>query len=364
MKYIILILLAFFYVPSTAQEKALIENLIIITTDGFRWQEVFNGMDSALANNKQYNEGKQESIFKKYWDDDATVRRKKLWPFFWGTIAERGQIFGNRKYDNNVNVANPYWFSYPGYSEIFTGYPDTLVNSNSYKSNPNTNVLAFLNRQPGFSGKIAAFGAWNAYERILNREVSGFPVVNAFDSFGGDNPNEREQLINEMLRDSYRIFGNEECFDVFTHYGAMESLKKNNLKVLYVAYGETDEFAHSGKYNSYLDAAHQFDKWMASLWDYLQNHPQYKNKTALFMTTDHGRGDAVTGSKWTSHGSEIAGADEIWFAVIAPGVKAKGEMKNKTQIYQKQFAQTFAELLGYQFTAEHPIGDSIKEIYR
>ncbi len=29
------------------------ENIIIITTDGFRWQEVFKGMDSAIANNSK-----------------------------------------------------------------------------------------------------------------------------------------------------------------------------------------------------------------------------------------------------------------------------------------------------------------------
>ncbi|MEO7765029.1 MAG: hypothetical protein ABIR78_11750, partial [Ferruginibacter sp.] len=43
------------------------ENIIIITTDGFRWQEVFTGMDSAIANNKKFNQDDSAAIFKKYW---------------------------------------------------------------------------------------------------------------------------------------------------------------------------------------------------------------------------------------------------------------------------------------------------------
>ncbi|MBK9530733.1 MAG: hypothetical protein WBO39_17130 [Ferruginibacter sp.] len=31
------------------------ENIIIITTDGLRWQEDFSSMDSAIANNKIFN---------------------------------------------------------------------------------------------------------------------------------------------------------------------------------------------------------------------------------------------------------------------------------------------------------------------
>ena len=140
---------------SFAQQKT--ENIIIITTDGFRWQEAFGGMDSAIANLKKFNHGDSAYIFKKYWDDDANERRKKLLPFLWNTVASKGQVYGNRNFGNKVDNANPYWFSYPGYSEIFCGYVDTLVNSNEYKNNPNENVLEFINKQSKFKNKVAAF---------------------------------------------------------------------------------------------------------------------------------------------------------------------------------------------------------------
>jgi Type I phosphodiesterase / nucleotide pyrophosphatase len=335
------------------------ENIIIITTDGLRWQEVFAGMDSAIANNKRFNQDDSAEIFKRYWAADGNERRKKLMPFFWSILENKGQIYGNRKFDNKVNNANRYWFSYPGYSEIFTGYPDTLVNSNEYKPNPHTTLTSFLNRQPKYKNKVAAFGAWNAFDRILNEEKSAVPVYSAFDKFGGANPTATEKLLNELSKDAYRPFGDAECLDVFTHYAAFEYLKTRKPRVLYISYGETDEWAHSGHYKDYLNAAFMVDKWIADLWNYIQSDPFYKNKTAIFFTTDHGRGD-IKKEEWTSHNNKISDSYQIWFAAMGPGIKPRGELKSAQQLYQAQFAQTMAHILGLEFKAEHPIGERIE----
>lgn len=357
MKLTILLLtfvLSFTFQKSYTQKPA--ENIIIITTDGLRWQEVFEGMDSSIANNKKYNEGDSAYIFTRYGASDGIERRKKLLPFLWNYVSVNGQVYGNKIQGEKVQVSNPYWFSYPGYSEIFCGFVDSLINSNSYKPNPNMNVLEFINQQPNYKNRVAAFGAWEAFDRILNEKRSGIPVFSAFDTVGGKNPNEKEQLINAMLKDSYKPYDMGECLDVFTHYAAMEYLNKNKPKVLYISYGETDEWAHSGQYKSYLEAAHQFDAWVKDIWNYLQNDPQYKNNTSLFITTDHGRGDR---NDWTDHGSDVAGANDIWFAMLGPQISTLKEKKIEGTIYQKQFAQTIASLLGLQFIAGHPVAEAL-----
>lgn len=352
----ILIMLFLFNLTTAYSQNA--ENIIIITTDGFRWQEVFTGMDSAIANNKKFNQDDSAAIYNKYWSDDPNERRKKLMPFLWSTIEKKGQVYGNRNYGNKIDNANPYWFSYPGYNEIFTGYPDTLINSNSYPPNPNTNLLEFLNRMPKYKNKVAAFGAWDAFDRILNEERAEFPVYSAFDLLGGANPTTTEKMINALAKDSYKPFGDEEVLDVFTHYGALNYLQTKKPKVLYISYGETDEWAHHGHYKDYLTAATMVDKWIQDIWNYVQSDPQYKNKTAIFITTDHGRGDAIK-KEWTSHNNKIQDCNQIWMAAMGPGIKAKGEVKSTQQLYQKQFAQTMAAILGLTFTAEHPIGEKI-----
>lgn len=356
--FYILLLISF---TSCAQQQT--ENIIIITTDGFRWQEVFKGMDSAIANNAKYNQGDSEYIYKTYWSNDENERREKLMPFLWSTIVSNGQVYGNRTFGSKVNNANPYWFSYPGYSEIFTGYADTAINSNSYPPNPNITVLEFLNQQPKIKGKVAAFCAWEAFDRILNEERSGIPVFSAFNKFGNNNPSGDEKLINDMMNDSFKPWGEDECLDVFTHYGAYDYLKSKKPKVLYIAYGETDEWAHSGYYRSYLDAGKQVDKWIKDIWNFVQSDPQYKNKTTLLITSDHGRGDKVK-DEWTSHNNKIIGANEIWFAVMGPNVSAKGEVKFDMQLYQQQFAQTIAKLLGYTYKAKHTIAKEIPYLFK
>src|SRR5688572_23433351 len=134
MKRIILIALMTISFPAFSQTA---ENIIIITTDGLRWQEVFGGMDSAIANNKKFNQDDSAAIYKKYWAATPLERRKKLLPFYWSIIEKNGQLYGNRDLGNKIDNANPYWFSYPGYSEIFTGHADTLINKNDYPPNPN-----------------------------------------------------------------------------------------------------------------------------------------------------------------------------------------------------------------------------------
>ena len=355
MRQFFLLLLCIFSLDSTAQKA---EHLIVITTDGFRWQEVFKGMDTSLANQPKYNEGDSAGLYSSYFSAEATQSRKKLLPFLWSVIAEKGQIYGNRLLGNKVNVANPYWFSYPGYSEIFTGFVDTAINTNEYRANPNSTVLAFLQNQQAFRGKVAAFTAWEAFNRILNEKNTGIPVVAAFDQSAAFNHTEKQQLIDQMLAESYKPFGMEECLDVFTHTAALNYLKEKKPSVLYISYGETDEWAHAGKYKSYLNAAHQVDQWIESIWNYIQQDPFYKNKTALLITTDHGRGDFYK-NQWTSHGEKIKGADEIWMAMIGPGISAKGEQKIQQQLFQQQTAQTIAELLGLKFTATHPVAAAI-----
>ena len=73
-------------------------------------------------------------------------------------------------------------------------------------------------------------------------------------------------------------------------------------RVVYIDFGDNDEFAHEGKYDFYLDAAHKTDAMIADLWDYLQQRCFYKDQTSILIFPDHGRG---YGDEWTSHGSKI-----------------------------------------------------------
>jgi hypothetical protein len=337
-----------------AQHKT--ENLVIVTLDGMRWQEVFKGVDPAIIINKKFTSD-SEAVIKNFWNDDINERRKKLFPFLWTTIESHGVLLGNRTKGCAVNNANQYWFSYPGYNEIFTGYPDTAVNSNDKIKNENINVLEFINQQKNYTGKVAAFTTWDVFPYILNKWRSNIYVNAGVDTLHFNTPefnvlNDLQFLAPEPL--NVRL-------DVNTYLAGKAYLKTYKPKVLYIAFDETDDFAHEGMYDQYLKSAHAEDAMIADLWRTLQSLPEYKNKTTLIVTCDHGRGDAIK-DQWTSHGQEIADAGQIWIAAIGPDTNHTGEATNCGTLYQAQLATTFAALLSFYFKPVHAVMQPIEQI--
>ncbi len=325
--------------------------VIVIMTDGLRWQDVFRGMDPEIANNKKFHHGDSLQIFNKYWASTASERRQKLMPFVWSEVIAKGQIHGNREKGSLMNVANPYWFSYPGYSELTTGQVDTAVNSNEYKPNPNTNFFEYLNTLPAYKGKVVAFGAWDAFDRILNEQRAGFPVINAFDEYIKIGKDEQAQLLTNMIKDTHRPFGNSEVLDVFMHYQIMHYLKKEKPMAAFLSYGDTDEFAHEGNYSYYLDGAHAFDKYVKDIWNFVQADPDYKDNTTILITTDHGRGETIK-SQWTSHGQKVLDSHQNWYMMLGKGVQSTGEITSPEQTYTKDLIHKVSDLMGLKFKSE------------
>lgn len=218
-----------------AQQKT--QNLVIVTMDGMRWHEIFKGVDDSLLNDARFTRDKKELKAK---FDASTIeeKRKKLFPFLWSTVASKGQLYGNRAYGNFIDNANPYWFSYPGYNEIFTGYPDTAVNSNDKILNKNENVLEFLNKQNGFKGKVAAFTTWDVFPYILNEPRSGIYVNADVDTIYFKDP--ALKVLNDMQFLTPRPIGVRP--DILTYMIAREYFKAYKPKVLYIAFDETDDF--------------------------------------------------------------------------------------------------------------------------
>jgi hypothetical protein len=341
-----------------AQKKNQTENVVLITLDGFRWQELFNGADSSFM--KQQKFLKDHQLKEKYWRDDVNERRKALLPFFWTTLAKQGQLYGNRLTGCKVNLTNNQLFSYPGYNEILTGKADNeRVNSNDKFYNPNVNVLEFLNQQQELKGKVAAFTSWDVFPYIINDKRSGVYVSTGAFPVAGVKLSEREKILNEMITAVPNPLGDVRL-DAFTFYYGIEYMKKNKPRVMYFAFDETDDFAHAGEYAAYLNAANYTDRFIGELWRFIQSDQFYKNKTTLLITVDHGRGEDA--ESWKHHGQKVPVADQIWMAVLGPDTKPLGEVKGDVQLYQNQVATTLAAFLGYEFKAQNPLGSRIEKM--
>ena len=330
-------------------QKAEDTKVILITLDGFRWQELFTGADSLLIGNKDYVHD-VEMLKDAFWRGTPGERREALLPFFWNQVEKMGQIHGNRKLGSQVDLTNSMWFSYPGYNEILTGTADDEnIRSNDKISNPNTTILERYNNTPEGKGKVAAFGSWDVFPFIVNEERSGVPV-NAGFAPATKNLNEREKFLNQLQQQIPSPWGTVRL-DAFTHHYALEHMKKEHPKLVYISYGETDEFAHDGDYQAYLKSAHNTDALIKEVWEFTQQDDFYKDQTVFLITTDHGRGTEPLDT-WRSHGSDIKGAGSVWMVAFGKDIDPRGEVMGEEQLYSNQIAPTILKILDLPISKE------------
>ena len=320
--------------------------LVIITFDGLRWQELFGGADEGLVGDTRFVHHPAE-LKEKYWRETPQERREALMPFVWSYAPQHGYLLGNRDLNSRMQVSNTMNFSYPGYSEMFCGWADDArVDSNDPNPNPNTSVLEVANRDPRYKGKLMMYSSWESIRFAVNNERGGFPASSAHEPSYTDTPFARlMQDVDAGIADGG--FEESERLDCVTYGMAMETLKESHPKVFYVGFGDTDEYAHSGRYDFYLDAANWTDLYIRRIVEFCESDPFYKGKTTYILTCDHGRG---RGAGFRSHGESVRGSNETWFMAFGKGVPVLGETSDNGPFYTRQFAATIADVLGIDFT--------------
>jgi Metalloenzyme superfamily len=337
-------------------------NVVLIVSDGLRWQEVFSGADPTLLNEK--NGGiwdKEQDLKREFWRADANARRQALLPFLWTTVAAHGQIFGNQTKGSIARVTNGLAFSYPGYNEMLTGHPDPRINSNEFGPNPNISVFEWLNSLPELRGRVSVYATWATFRDIFNVGRSHLPLQVGWDPPYRGQLTARQQLLNELYRTTTRL-DDEDVYDSFLQIPLLDSFAEHQPRVLFVGYGETDNWGHAGRYDLLLHSAHGFDQFVEQLWNTLQRLPAYHGQTTFIITTDHGRGSGPV--EWKEHGVEQKGSENIWIAVMGPDTAPLGERSQTAEVHQAQIAATIAALLGKDYrravpAAAAPIADVV-----
>lgn len=335
--------------PSGQQTDAMTqtENIVLITADGLRHQELFSGADADLLAYKKSGIETPAELRRQFWRPTADERRQALLPFFWGALAPAGVVLGNKSRGSSVKVANSYRVSYPGYAEILTGQALPEITGNKEIRIPRETVLEFVRRKLMLSRMgVAAFTSWGMFTYITAHEENGIfcnagyqPVPHGFatpemDSFS-------------VLQTRARTAWDSARHDVFTFELALDYLKTYQPRLLYMAFDETDDWAHARRYDRVLQSIRLLDDFLKELWQTLQSLEPYRNKTTLIVTSDHGRG--TRRADWSDHGSKVKGADDIWLAVVGPDTPGRGEVAPSPDVYQKQVAATLLRLFGFDY---------------
>ena len=336
--------------PSEAATRRT-KNVFLITADGLRREEVFEGADPILISKEYGNTGNTNAVRKEFYSGDLAERRRKLFPFLWGTVATQGQLLGNAKLGSEVRVSNGRNFSYPGYNEFLTGIADPRITSNDKNLNRNTNILEWLQHRPGFQGRVAATVNWDVIPWILNCPRSKVPVWSGFEVPEGTPRLEVPEALTTMVDHSKTLWSGV-LLDTFVGYAATHTVRTMKPRAMYVAFGETDDWAHEGHYERYLRSAREFDRFIGELWTLVQSMPEYRGTTSFVITVDHGRGPAPIA--WKNHGREIPDSAGMWMAILGPDTPALGERRNVPPVKQAQTAATVAALLGEDFRKGSP----------
>jgi hypothetical protein len=92
--------------------------------------------------------------------------------------------------------------------------------------------------------------------------------------------------------------------------------------VLWITLHDID-IAHSGAFSLYTDAIVRTDRICSALWHAIQNNPEYKGRTNLFILPDFGR-DSDTdpgGNGFQHHRTGDALSRTTWLLSLGPGIR-------------------------------------------
>ena len=274
-------------------------NVIFITVDGVRWQELFHGPDGLLAN------GDSAPIF----------------PYLFKTLVPEGFLFGNKDKGDPMYVANPTNVSLPGYQSMMGGVTQPCSGNGCGQIGVETFPERLVRQLGVRREQIATFASWKkiaqAVEHAPGATVSNAGMNDFTDPAGSDA--ELVSLNANQRRESPPW--SDARFDKYTWAQAMRYLKLRHPRFLWISFDDSDEYGHRDEYANLLKVLRQYDGWLGDLDQTLRGMGDYGKNTALVITTDHGRG---SGFDWTDHNSGLPDSRFIWLYGRAPGKMPDG----------------------------------------
>jgi hypothetical protein len=339
--------------PVASADTTATRHVILITLDGIRTQDMFGGMDPVIAADPEASGiYEEEVIFERYWRDTAGARRQALMPHWWSELVPQGMLLGNRNKGSAVTVQNDQWFSYPGYSEILTGKPQSEVQSNDLVRYPHATFMDYLVKAlPAEKSAVAQIGSWDGFAMAASEKDGSFMMTGAYADIPAGLSTPRMDLYSDLRRNIQGLW-EEGSTDAPSFRLGKEYLLKHKPRMLWIGLGQSDDWAHARRYDLLLDYLHLVDSWIADLWTTVQSTEGLRDQTTLIVTTDHGRG--LTLEDWVEHGREIPGCADIWMFILGPDTPALGEVGPYPEVFQGSVASTSLQLMGLDWTEFDP----------
>ncbi|MFT5858560.1 MAG: hypothetical protein ACI865_000648 [Flavobacteriaceae bacterium] len=147
--------------------------------------------------------------------------------------------------------------------------------------------------------------------------------------------------------------------DSLTFVESMNILNEHHPNLVLINFREPDYSAHQNNWPAYLEGISKTDEYVATLWDFIENDPIYKGKTALLITNDHGRHTNGNGNGYAGHGDDCSGCRAI--SLFALGPDFQGGQVITAAYDQRDLASTVAYMLRFRMPKSD--GGVIRELF-
>ncbi len=305
-------------------EDGLLHPVVLVTIDGARWQEIFEGSEAART--------------------PAAVRSPdEIVPNLTRMGRERGAVIGAPG-RGVILASGPNFISLPGYTEIFTGRPSRACQDNDC---PGADTPTLLDQAHGAGAKVAAFGSWEKLERattsshdrasrpfLVSAGREGDPAVNPWPGHGDYRP------------------------DRHTTEVALAFLEQEQPDVLFVGLGDPDEHAHHGDYEAYLASLTDADAFVGKVFDALARMGNRGERTHVFVTADHGRA-----ADFKNHGGFAPESARVWLFAAGPSIAARGRVMSARPHYLADVTPTLRNVMGLAPDRASSAGRAIEELF-
>jgi hypothetical protein len=305
--------------PRTVQ-LPLAEAIVIVTLDGVRWREIFEGTDADLA-------------------VPADLPRKSaaaLMPTLSRWMTADGASIGAPG-RAEISASGPNFVSLPGYFEIFSGRSPSACQSNSCGDIAEATLFDDVEAQ--YSGEsVAVVSSWES----IAHAASGNPASHLLLSTGRV---QSRGLPAAWLAQASGANpwpgGGEYRPDALTGPIALRVLQEAQPKAMFIGLGDTDEYAHHGDYAGYIRALESADAFLFRLETTLAAMGERGARTSVFVTCDHGRS-----SGFNDHGGAWAESGRVWLVAHGSGIGARGAVDAGRPVRLADIAATARELIG------------------
>jgi Sulfatase len=274
---------------AAGQDRYRTENVVIAVMDGTAWRVTFGDPEHRYI------------------------------PRLWNELRPRGTLY-TRFYNDDVTITKA------GHSTIATGTWQKTRNRGPRSTRPT--LFDYLHDEQG----VPREKVWI----VFGKGAYGYDPRTSFPAY-----QRRFEPSSAIGIGESSLQADTDVFDK-----VVEVMRRDRPRIVYANFGGTDHLAHSGNWDRHVKAIRHQDELLAELWEEIQSNPHYRDRTAFFLTNDHGYHLDGVHEGFAEHGDSCEGCRHIMLLALGPDIREGAVVE--TPAYQTDIAPTVGELLGFQ----------------